>query len=191
MANIIVFFVDELVFGSTENTEVLIACGGAYVPYIENGQVWRLFTAMFIHSGIRHLLNNMVVLYVLGEHLEHLIGSVKYAALYLIAGFLANIVAYNWYLRAGQMVVSVGASGAIFGVMGALIWIVARNKGRVDGLSIRQMLVMLAFSLYFGFAAADVSNIAHLSGLAAGFLLGILLYRKGRTYGKPYSGYSF
>lgn len=75
--------------------------------------------------------------------------------------------------------------------MGALIWIVARNKGRVDGLSMRQMLVMLAFSLYFGFVAAGVSNIAHLAGLASGFLLGVLLYRRGKTYGKPYSGYSF
>lgn len=176
--NCVVFLLAEIISGSTESTQVLITWGGAYVPYIEEGQYWRLFTAMFMHAGIRHLLNNMLLLYVLGTSLESLTGPVSYLILYLGGGLLGNIAAWRFYVWSGAAVVAVGASGAIFAVMGALLWIILRSKGRVRGLTLRQMLIMLGFSLYFGFASAGVSNSAHIGGLIAGFLLGMLLYRK-------------
>jgi rhomboid protease GluP len=120
----------------------------------------------------------MLLLYVLGQHLEYLLGAVKYAVLYLTCGVIANIISYRIYLEGKQNIVAVGASGAIFAIMGALIWIIIRNKGRVRGLSLRQMVIMLVFSLYFGLISADVSNSAHISGLVAGFLSAIILYRK-------------
>ena len=172
------FLLAEIISGSTENTQVLVTWGGAYVPYIEEGAYWRLFTAMFMHAGIRHLLNNMLLLYVLGTSLESLLGPVRYLILYLAGGLIGNIAAWRWYVWENRNVVAVGASGAVFAVMGALLWIILISKGQVRGLSLRQMLIMLAFSLYFGFASAGVSNIAHIGGLAGGFLLGILLYRK-------------
>lgn len=176
-ANVLLFFAAETT-GSTEDTDVLIRWGGAYTPYITDGQYWRLFTAMFMHSGIRHLLNNMLLLYVLGSNLEALLGRVKYFVLYLAGGFIGNFVSYYFNLRENTNVVSVGASGAIFAVMGAVIFIVLRNHGRVRNLTITQMLVMLAFSLYFGFVATNVANTAHIGGLISGFLLSVLLYRK-------------
>ncbi len=159
-------------------TDVLVTWGGADVARIYHGEYWRLFTAMFVHAGIRHLLNNMLLLYVLGQHLEYLIGPVRFGVLYLLCGVIANTAAYFIYLRGGSNVVAVGASGAIFAVMGALIWIVIRNKGRVHGLTLQQMLIMLGFSLYFGFMATDVSNSAHIAGLISGFLMGMLMYRR-------------
>ena len=90
----------------------------------------------------------------------------------------ANIAAFEYYLHRGEFVVAVGASGAVFAVVGALVFIILRNKGRVRGLSLQQMLIMLFFSLYFGFVSTDVSNVAHIVGLIAGFLSGALLYRK-------------
>lgn len=176
--NIIYFLIVELFGGSTLDTNVLIRWGGAYVPYIEEGQYWRLFTAMFLHAGIRHLLNNMILLYVLGIALEPQLGRIKYTILYLVCGLIGNIVSYEYYLSQGNDTVSIGASGAIYAVMGALIWVVIRNKGRVAGYSIQQMLLLLAFSLYFGFTSAGVANSAHLAGLVSGFLMAILLYRK-------------
>jgi rhomboid protease GluP len=180
--NIICFIIVEIFGGSTQNTDILIRWGGAYVPYIHNGQYWRLFTAMFLHSGIRHLLNNMILLYVLGIALESQLGRVKYTVLYLGCGLIGNIVSYEYYLSRGNYTVSIGASGAIYAVMGALIWVVIRNKGRVAGYSIQQMLLLLAFSLYFGFTSAGVANSAHVAGLISGFLAAILLYRKPNPY---------
>lgn len=142
------------------------------------GEYWRLFTAMFLHAGIRHLLNNMLMLYVLGQHLEYLLGPVKFAVLYLVCGVVANIAAYEYYVHNGDFVVAVGASGAVFAVVGALIWIILRNKGHVRGLTLQQMLIMLAFSLYFGFVSTDISNAAHIAGLVAGFVSGMILYRR-------------
>ena len=135
---------------------------------------------MFMHSGIRHLLNNMLLLYVLGAVLEDLLGSPRFAALYLLGGLGAGAATWRYYLSRGEMVVSVGASGAVFAVMGALLFIVIYHRGRVRGLSLRQMMVMLLFSLYFGFTSADVSNIAHIAGLIIGFVLAIPLYLAGR-----------
>ncbi len=175
--NITVFLLAELLAGSTENTSVLIRFGGAYVPLIREGQWWRLFASMFLHAGIRHLLNNMLVLYVMGMHLESLLGRLRFALLYFAGGLISGFVSFRWYERVGKSVVAVGASGAIFAVIGALLWIILRNRGRADGLSMRQMLIMLALSLYLGFVSPNVSNIAHLSGLAAGFAVCILIYR--------------
>lgn len=178
--NVAVFFFDEIFFGSTLDTGVLIRAGGAYVPYISSGQYWRLFTAMFMHSGMQHLLNNMVMLFVLGTSLEYLLGHVKYAVLYVLCGLAANIAAWRYYAAADANVVSVGASGAIFAVMGAVIYIVIRNKGQAAGLSIRQMLVMLAFSVYFSFIGSNIAATAHIAGLISGFIAAVLLYRKPR-----------
>ena len=179
-ANIILFLLAEIISGSTLDTSVLVTWGGAYVPYLEEGQYWRLLTSMFMHSGIRHLLNNMLLLYVLGAVLEDLLGSLRFAALYLLGGLGAGAAAWQYYLSRGEMVVSVGASGAVFAVMGALLFIVIYHRGRVRGLSLRQMMVMLLFSLYFGFTSADVSNIAHIAGLIIGFVLAVPLYLADR-----------
>lgn len=179
--NCILFLLAEIITGSTEDTKTLVIWGGALVSAVRGGQYWRLATAMFMHSGIQHLLNNMLILYILGSVLENQLGRIRYTLLYLICGIAANWAAYRFYLSRGQNVVSVGASGAIFAVMGALIWIILRNRGRVQNLTLRQMLIMLAFSLYFGFVGSNIANAAHLAGLVSGFALSVFLYRKPKT----------
>ena len=95
--NIAIFLLAEIISGSTLSTSVLVKWGGADVALIHEGQYWRLFTAMFLHAGIRHLLNNMLLLYVLGQHLEYLLGAVKYTVLYFACGVIANIISYRIY----------------------------------------------------------------------------------------------
>ncbi len=179
--NIAAFILAEIFFGPTGDAEVLRRAGGQVPSLVLGGEYWRLITAMFLHSGIRHLLNNMLLLYVLGEVLERLLGHVKFAILYILGGLAGNLVELAFMLGRGEDIVSVGASGAVFAVMGGVLLVLLRHRGRIRGLSLRQLLVMLAFSVYFGFASEGIANEAHLGGLAAGFLLALLLYVKELT----------
>ena len=134
--------------------------------------------SMFLHFGIEHLINNMLVLFVLGSRLERVIGKLRFIVIYLAGGMTGSVLSLVWDLRQGEYAVSAGASGAVFAVMGAMIYVVIRNKGRLEDLSVRQILVMAVFSLYFGFASSGVDNAAHTGGLAAGFLLAVFCYHR-------------
>ncbi len=175
--NIAAFVLAEL-HGSTLETAVLIDCGGAYPPLIARGEYWRLFTSMFLHAGIRHLLNNMLLLYVMGSVLETQTGRVRFLITALGGGLAGNLVHYALQIRSAGSSVSVGASGVVFAVIGGVLYVLLRNRGRVQGLTLRQLLIMLFFALYFGFTSPDVANAAHVGGLAGGFLLTLLLYRR-------------
>ena len=136
---------------------------------------------MFLHFGIEHLLNNMLVLFVLGSRLERVIGKIKFLIIYLVGGLLGNVISVLVELKSMDFAVSAGASGAVFAVMGAMIYIVVRNKGWLGDLSARQILVMAFFSLYYGFTSTGVDNTAHVAGLVCGLVISILLYHpRGR-----------
>ena len=115
-----------------------------------------------------------------GSRLEQVIGKIKFLLIYLIGGVLGNVISLLIELRTQDFAVSAGASGAVFAVMGAMIYIVIRNKGWLGDLSMRQILVMAAFSLYFGFASTGVDNTAHVGGMVSGFLLAVIFYHPGR-----------
>ena len=123
-------------------------------------------------------MNNMITLFALGSIVEKEIGRIKYALLYFLGGLAGSAAEYGLSLRSGEPVVAVGASGAVFAVMGGLIWILLANKGKIHGITIRRILLYVALSVYFGFASAGIANGAHIGGMAAGFLLALLLYRK-------------
>ena len=175
--NIVVFIVLSII-GDTTDGQFMVNHGAAFTPYILAGDYYRLFTSMFLHFGIEHLINNMLVLFVLGSRLERVIGKLRFIVIYLAGGMTGSVLSLVWDLRQGEYAVSAGASGAVFAVMGAMIYVVIRNKGRLEDLSVRQILVMAVFSLYFGFASSGVDNAAHTGGLAAGFLLAIFCYHR-------------
>lgn len=178
--NVLVFLVSESA-GSSQDVMHMLDLGAAYTPLItENGEVYRLFTSMFLHFGISHLMNNMLVLFVLGSRLERAVGKLRFLAVYLLGGTAANIISMFLELKTGEYSVSAGASGAVFAVMGAMIYIVLRNRGRLEDLTVRQILIMAAFSLYFGFTSTGVDNVAHVGGLLAGLILAVLLYHPRR-----------
>ena len=133
---------------------------------------------MFLHFGVIHLANNMLVLLVLGEKMEKALGHIKYLIFYLASGVAANGISLAVQVRIGQASVSAGASGAIFGVVGGLIYVIAIHHGQLDGLTNRQLGFMVLLTLYHGFTSAGVDNMAHIGGLISGFILGILLYRR-------------
>lgn len=166
--------------GSTEDTRFMIRHGALYLPLLlEKREYYRLVTSVFMHFGIEHLLNNMLVLFLLGEKLERALGKLKYALFYLLCGIGANLFSLFCELSRMQLTfVSAGASGAIFGIVGGLFYAVLRNRGRLEDLSMRQLLVIVLVTLYHGVTSAGVNNAAHIGGLICGIFLGILFYRK-------------
>ena len=175
--NILYFFWLEF-HGSTENAAFMVEHGAMYVPLVvREGEYYRLLTAVFMHFGIYHLVNNMVILFVLGDNLERALGKVKYLVFYLICGVGANVFSMVVSIREYELAVSAGASGAIFGVIGGLLYVVIRNRGRLEDLSTRQLALFVACSLYFGFTSTGIDNAAHVGGLVLGFLLAAIFYR--------------
>lgn len=168
--NIGVFLILSIM-GSTEDTMFMLGHGAMYEPYITDGhQYYRMFTSLFLHFGINHLLNNMLLLGALGWNLEFEIGKVRMVVIYFIAGIGGNFLSLWMNMRTGEQVVSAGASGAIFGLMGALLCIAIKNHGRIGRLTNRGILVMVALSLYFGITSSGVDNAAHIGGLVCGFI---------------------
>ena len=172
--NILIFVLMEI----TRMQDWFMGNGASYTPFILEGQYYRLITSMFLHFGIEHLGNNMLVLFFLGDCLERNLGRWKYAVVYMAGGVGANLLSLFVELKQGQEVVSAGASGAVFAVIGALIYVVLVNKGRIENFTVRQLILMAALSLYHGVTSVGIDNAAHFGGLICGLILGILLYRK-------------
>lgn len=180
--NLVIFFILAM-FGMTEDGAYMLKHGAMYVPYIVNDkEYYRLFTSVFLHFGFDHLMNNMVMLFFLGSVLEEEIGSLKYLCIYLLSGLGGNLLSAFIDVKTGNYVVSAGASGAIFGIIGALLFIVIRNHGRLGNMSGRGLIFMTVCSIYHGFTSAGVDNMAHVGGLLSGFVIAVILYRK--RYGK-------
>ena len=178
--NVLVFVFLEMI-GSTEDAGFMVKWGAIYLPLVlSKGEYYRLLTDMFLHFGASHLVNNMLVLSVLGERLEMALGHIKYLVFYILSGLLANIISacVQFQHIYKQADVSAGASGAIFGAAGGLIYAVAVNHGQLGGLTSRQLGFMVLLTLYHGFTSKGVDNAAHLGGLLAGFFLAAVMYRK-------------
>lgn len=186
VVNVAVFMIMTM-FGDTEDAVFMLQHGAMYEPFvIQQHEYYRIITCLFLHFGIEHLLNNMVMLGALGWNLELEIGKVRFLVIYFVSGIAGNILSLFYDLSTENPAVSAGASGAIFGLMGALLYVVILNRGRLDRLSGRGMLIMVALSLYFGFASSGVDNFAHIGGLVSGFILAVILYRKKKTYEGSY-----
>ena len=175
--NVAVFLILS-VLGDTEDTLFMMEHGAVYEPLVVQGhQFYRLVTSIFLHFGIDHLLNNMVLLGALGWNLELETGKAQFLIIYLASGIGGNILSVYHGIQTQEYSLSAGASGAVFGLMGALLYVVIANKGRLGRLSSRGMAFMVVLSLYFGLTSSGVDNWAHIGGLVCGIILSVLLYR--------------
>lgn len=160
------------IWGETSGTD-LVAVGANERTAVLAGQYWRLLTSMFLHGGLLHLALNAWALYQLGTLFESLLGSSRMLVTYFVSGITGSVASIVW-----TQAPSVGASGAIFGLLGALIAFLLRRREALSpaGKSILSQLVMWAgINLFLGFQMPGIDNAGHLGGLAAGFLLGLLL----------------
>ena len=173
--NIVVFLACQF-YGS-----ILYPEGAFSILYlIRNGEYYRLVTAMFLHADISHLANNMILLYFGGEIVEKTVGRIRYLILFFLSGICGNLFSAVYELSTGSFYESIGASGAVFGLVGGHFYLVLAKKGRAAGMSVQRMVLMIALSLYSGFQSVMVNNAAHLGGLLGGFLLAFLLCHVGR-----------
>ncbi len=185
--NVIVFFVLSLQ-GMTEDGMFLLEHGAMFIPKVlEDGEYYRLFTSMFLHFGFEHLMNNMVTFVLIGWNLEIEIGGIKFLLIYFLSGLGGNILSAWYDIQTMDYSISAGASGAIFGIIGALLYVAMRNRGHIGDISGRRILVMIAISLYYGFSSSGVDNLAHVGGLVTGFLSGVLLYWKNNGKDRTFS----
>lgn len=163
-------------WGEASGTD-LAAAGANERTAVLSGQYWRLLTSMFLHGGFLHLGLNAWGLYQLGTLFERLLGSTRMIATYFLSGIAGSVASIVW-----TQMPSVGASGAIFGILGALIAFLLKRHNTLSpqGKSILSQLLMWAgINLYLGFEMPNIDNAGHLGGLAAGFLLGLLLRERG------------
>lgn len=146
---------------------------GALVPAIvAQGEWWRLLSSIFLHSGMVHLGFNMLSLYFLGSLVEEAFGRGRFLALYVVSG-LAGGVAYLYF--SGFETPAVGASGAIFGLLGSVLgYSLRRGTFSLRNPLIFQLLFLTAFNLYLGFSIPNISNTAHIGGLIGGLTFGWL-----------------
>lgn len=139
------------------------------------GEYGRIIYSMFLHAGIDHLFNNMVILFFLGAMIEKVTGHIQFLLIYLLSGIGANICSLLYKVMTMDSMVSVGASGAIFGLDGVLLaWILLDRQAMPD-VTPRRVLLMIVLSLYSGFTAHNIDNAAHVGGLLTGFAAGALL----------------
>ncbi|MBQ9549895.1 MAG: rhomboid family intramembrane serine protease [Lachnospiraceae bacterium] len=183
LINIIVFVFLSLL-GSTLDTHFMIEHGAMSLDRIMANYEWyRLFTAVFLHFGLEHLSANMLALWVFGERVEKAVGKGRFIAVYLLSGYIGNAVSLLISYLSGSDVVSAGASGAVFGTIGALFAIVIKNRGRYADLTGGRAVLLVLYSVFSGFAGEGIDNAAHIGGLVTGLLLGFILYRVRETDG--------
>ena len=147
---------------------------GALVPaLVAQGEAWRLLSSMFLHAGFAHLALNMISLYFLGSFIEGAFGRGRFLALYLLSGISGGLA----YLYFGAFDgAAVGASGAIFGLLGGVLgYSLRRGTFSWQNPLIRQLLILLALNLYLGFSIPNISNTAHIGGLLGGIAFGWLV----------------
>ena len=165
------------------DTDIMLKMGAMSVDTVMKGAWYQLVTSMFLHFGINHLFSNMVLLTYAGCELEKRIGKVSYLVVYMLSGIIGNIVSLLYYAQENDEIVSAGASGAIFGVVGALFAVLIVNRGQEGYLTPQRLLMLTLFTIYSGLASAGVDNAAHIGGLFAGIIGGFLL-SKISYYGK-------
>jgi membrane associated rhomboid family serine protease len=177
-------YVAELATGGGVNGigSTIYLKGVLFGPLLEQGEWWRLVTAAFLHYGPVHLILNMVALYWFGSLLEKRIGSGRYLLLYLVSGLAGSAGSLLW--SNGFQTPTVGASGAIFGILGAGL-VLERQRDYVFGGS---ALGVIVINFVFTFSISGISKGGHIGGLVGGILCALGLTRFGRghaAYGRP------
>jgi len=156
---------------------VQVAWGSNFGPFTTDGEWWRLLTSLFIHFGVIHLAFNMWALATFGPLTERLYGSVNYLLIYIIAGVMGSLASISWR----PDVNSAGASGAIFGILGALLAVHLRNRKTMPSSVLRPLrnstLIFVGYALLNGFTMTGIDVAAHLGGLTTGFLVGLVMAR--------------
>jgi len=153
---------------------LVMAFGALFPQFVMQGEFYRLFSYMFLHADFMHLANNCFSLYIFGSRVERFYGLPKTLLIYLASGILAGLVSVLLVPHP-----TIGASGAVFGLLGAMLALALRSKADIAGLNYPAILVLAGISLALGFMRPEINNHAHAGGIVAGFVLGMILLKIG------------
>ena len=170
----VILYVVPILFGQYND---LINNYSVWGPAIREGQVYRLFTGMFLHGGLVHLLFNCYALYVIGSQVESFLGKFKFLVIYLVAGISGALFSMIF----GGNYASIGASGAIFGLMGALVYFGYHYRVYLGNVVKSQIIPLIVLNLALGFFVTGIDNFAHIGGLIGGTLMSIALGVKDKS----------
>ena len=151
--------------------DALISYFGNYKPLVLEGQYYRLFTCMFLHSDIFHIGFNMYALYILGAQAEGFFGKTKFSVIYILSGLSGSLLS----ILLNFNTISIGASGAIFGILGALLYFGYNFRVYLGNTLIREILPVICINLLLGFYYSSIDNYAHIGGLVGGFTTSMAL----------------
>ncbi|MCR5507756.1 MAG: rhomboid family intramembrane serine protease [Lachnospiraceae bacterium] len=170
LTNAVIFVLSETVM------KWLIPVGLMDYDLVSQGQIYRLVSAAFLHDGIEHIIGNMLLLFAMGGMVETAAGSFKYAAIYLISAIAGNACSFYFESATGLRYASLGASGAVYGILGALIVMAVR---KVRGIRVVRSRIPLAviYCIYTSFAMPNIDYAAHIGGMLAGMLLSYILVK--------------
>ncbi|QOR65524.1 rhomboid family intramembrane serine protease [Cytobacillus suaedae] len=171
---VLMFLLLELRGGST-NIDTLLAFGAKENTLILNGEWWRFFTPIILHIGIFHLLMNTLALYFLGSAVERIFGRTRFLILYIFAGFAGSLGSFLF-----SSSVSAGASGAIFGLFGALLFFGLSYPKLFFRTMGTNIITIILINLAFGFIVPGIDNAGHIGGLIGGFLASGIVSLPGR-----------
>ncbi len=174
-----IIFILMYIFGNGSNDiGTLIKFGALAKDLVLNGQYFRLFTSAFLHIGIMHLVCNMYALYILGKDIESYYGKVKYAFIYLTSALIGSLLSMVFM---SEYSVSAGASGAIFGLMGSLLYFGYNYRATLNNSITKQILPVIILNLFIGFTSTGINNYAHIGGLIGGYISSIVVGVKYKT----------
>ena len=171
----VIAYIYTYMIGDTNSIIGAFAVNG---PAIRSGEYYRLITGMFLHGGIFHILFNMYALYVIGSQLESFLGKIKYIIIYLLSGISGGLLSM---ILSGSSVFSIGASGAIFGLMGSLLYFGLQYRVYLGNFVRTQLVPLLVFNLILGAVSPGIDNFGHIGGLIGGILTTKALGINGKT----------
>jgi rhomboid protease GluP len=173
--NVIMYIITAILSGDIIDSDIraLIFLGAKVNELISSGEYYRLITAMFLHGGMMHLLLNMYALNALGPFVEKVYGSTKYVIIYFVAGIVSSIFSYMF-----SEGVSIGASGAIFGLFGAVFIFSLKMKDRVGKGMLKNIISVIGINIFIGISIPNIDNLAHLGGLIGGILISLMFKNK-------------
>ena len=170
--NIIVFALMYLIGNGSEDSQTLINFGANMGALTKNGEYFRLISCAFLHIGVIHLICNMYSIYAIGPTVEYFYGKLKFIFIYFYSAIIASLFVLIFQ---GDGVVTAGASGAIFGLMGALLYFGYSYRGYMGNRIISSVVSVILLNLFIGFTTPGISNAAHIGGLIGGLAMSYML----------------
>lgn len=188
IAACIIMFIISCIIGGTEtfsgiNANLALELGANNQFYLKSGEIWRLLTSAFLHADLVHLLVNMYSLYIIGRQMETFLGKGKFLVVYIVSAICGGLLSG---LVSDPSIVSVGASGAIFGLLGSMLYFGYHYRTYLGSAIKNQIIPIIIINLLIGFMSSGIDNFAHIGGLVGGVLatMAVGINGKSKNYEK-------